>query len=361
MTTVSDIEYMAHAIRLAKLGLNHASPNPSVGCVLVKGGKVIGEGYTQLGGVPHAEVNAIQNAGASVSGCTAYVTLEPCSHQGKSPPCSLALMQAGVHRVVVAMTDPNPLVNGEGIKQLRAAGIDVDLGVLETQARGVNPGFNKRMSFGMPKLTAKLAMSLDGRSAMASGESQWITGSEARDDVQRLRARSCAIVTGIDTVINDNAVLTVRKYGDRQPLRLILDSRLRLPVDAKILQQAGDTFIAYVCDDNNRAQQLETAGAQLVQMPEDNSRVDLQAVMRWLAEHQCNEVLLECGPRLAGAMIQMQLIDEIIVYMAPILMGSNARPLLDLPLEKMSDKVQLDIGEVRAVGDDLRVTLKPAY
>jgi diaminohydroxyphosphoribosylaminopyrimidine deaminase / 5-amino-6-(5-phosphoribosylamino)uracil reductase len=361
MTTALDIEYMARALRLAHSGRNESTPNPSVGCVLVKGDKVIGEGYTQAGGVPHAEVHAIQSASEPVDGCIAYVTLEPCSHQGKSPPCSVALIEAGVSRVVVAMTDVNPLVSGQGIKQLRAAGISVDLGVLEAQARAVNPGFNKRMTCGMPRLTAKLAMSLDGRTAMASGQSQWITGPEARDDVQRLRARSCAIVSGVDTVIVDDAALTVRKFGSRQPLRMVLDSRLRLPVDAKILQQAGDTCIAYIGDDNPLAEPLQKAGAELVSMPADNGRVDLAAVMKWLAERQCNEVLLECGPRLAGAMLEQQLIDELVVYMAPILMGSNARPLFDLPLAQMSEKVQLDITEIRAVGDDWRIRIEPRY
>lgn len=352
---------MAQALRLAHGGRNDTTPNPSVGCVLVKKGRVIAEGYTQPGGVPHAEVHALQNASEPVAGCTAYVTLEPCSHQGKSPPCSLALIEAGVSRVVVAASDVNPLVGGEGIKQLRAAGITVDLGLLEAQARDVNPGFNKRMIHGIPRLTAKLAMSLDGRTAMASGESQWITGPEARDDVQRLRARSCAIVSGVDTVINDEAALTVRKFGNRQPLRLILDSTLRLPTEAKILQQAGETFIAYIGDDNNRAQRLKQAGAELVLMPADNDRVDLQAVMKWLAERQCNEVLLECGPRLAGAMLQRQLIDELVVYMAPVLMGSNARPLFNLPLDTMAETLKLHIAEVRAVGDDWRIRIEPKY
>lgn len=361
MNPVIDTQYMAQALRLALRARNDTTPNPSVGCVLVKDGRVIAEGFTQPGGVPHAEADAIANASESVEGCTAYVTLEPCSHQGKSPPCSQALLDAGVSRVVVAMIDANPLVGGEGIRQLKAEGITVEVGLLEEQARAVNPGFNQRMANGKPKVTAKLAMSLDGRSAMASGESQWITGADARDDVQRLRARSCAIVTGVDTVINDDTALTVRKFGNRQPLRLVLDSHLRLPSDAKILQQPGATWVAHIGDDKVRAKELQQQGAELVRMPSVQGRVDLEAVIRWLAERQCNEVLLECGARLAGAMLEHRLIDELVIYMAPVLMGSSARPVFDLPLDLMSDKTELNITDVRAVGQDWRFTAVPKY
>jgi len=362
MSSAQTIEYMARALQLARQGHTETTPNPSVGCILVKGHRLIGEGYTQPGGVPHAEVQAIASATESVSGATAYVTLEPCCYQGKSPACSQALIEAGISRVVIAMADPNPLVSGEGIRQLEAAGVQVESGILQEEAAALNPGFNKRMTSGLPRVTAKLAMSMDGRTAMASGDSQWITGHDARSDVQRLRSASCAIVSGVDSVIKDNSALTVREFGVRQPLRVVLDSNLRLPATASILQQPGQTCVVFVNNSASRAEMLERAGAELVPLAADNQgKVDLMACMNWLARRQCNEVLLECGARLAGEMLREQLIDEIVIYMAPVLMGSGARPLFDLPLELMSEKIGLNITDLRAVGKDWRITAVPSY
>ena len=371
-----DQRYMQRAIELAERGLYTTSPNPRVGCVLVRDGQVIGKGYHARAGLGHAEVNAIADAlakGASTKGATAYVSLEPCFHYGKTPPCCEALISAQVGRVVVAMQDPNPLVAGKGSQRLREAGITVECGVLEQQARALNPGFIKRMSVGLPWLHAKSAMSLDGRTAMASGESQWITGPAARSDVQRLRARSCAIISGVDTVIIDNASLTVRaeQLGlddaelaalvvERQPLRVVLDSTLRLPPTANILSQPGHTVVVAAAENRQAQQALEDAGAEVLVLPSDDGRVNLPALLKLLAEGQCNEVLLEAGPTLIGAFWRQQLIDQWSIYMAPTLLGSEARPLLELPLESMSQQQRLEIQAIHPVGDDWRIDCRPA-
>ncbi len=357
MSNATDIRYMSRALELARRGVGTTTPNPSVGCVLVRDDRIIGEGYTQPGGVPHGEVEALGAAG-DAKGATAYVTLEPCSHHGKSPPCAAALVAAGVARVVVALGDPNPEVAGGGITALRDAGIAVDEGVLENEARLVNPGFLQRMITGKPRIIAKLAMSLDGRTAMASGESQWITGPDARMDVQHLRARSCAIVTGVGSILDDDPAMTVRleNYAGSQPLRVVMDSRLRMPADARILAQPGNTLI---CHAQEGAPTSFAESAEVICLPDDNGRVDLAAAMLHLGERGCNEVLVECGSRLAGAFLQAGLLDEIVVYIAPSLLGSNARPLIELPLEHMADKVELDTIDVRRVGRDWRFTLQP--
>lgn len=371
-----DQRYMQRAIDLAERGLYTTSPNPRVGCVLVRNVQVIGEGYHVRAGEGHAEVNAIADAlanGFSLEGATAYVSLEPCFHFGRTPPCCEALIKAGVSRVVVGMEDPNPLVAGKGSQRLREAGISVDSGVLEQQARALNPGFIKRMSEGLPWLRAKSAMSLDGRTAMASGESQWITGAAARSDVQRLRARSCAIVSGVDTVMIDNASLTVRaeqlgiddveqaaRIAERQPLRVVLDSTMRLPTTANILSQPGHTVVVAAAENQLAQQSLEAVGAEVWVLPGDDGRVNLPALLNRLAEGQCNEVLLEAGPTLIGAFWQQQLIDEWSVYMAPTLLGSQARPLLELPLANMSQQQRLEIQSIHPVGDDWRIDLRPA-
>ena len=371
-----DQGYMERAIDLAECGLYTTSPNPRVGCVLVLDGQIIGEGYHVRAGLGHAEVNAIADArvkGLSPEGATAYVSLEPCFHFGKTPPCCEALVEAGVSRVVVGMEDPNPLVAGKGSQRLREAGISVDSGVLEQQARALNPGFIKRMSVGLPWLRAKSAMSLDGRTAMASGESQWITGPAARSDVQRLRARSCAIVSGVDTVVMDNASLTVRAeqlglddahqaalIAERQPLRVVLDSTMRLPATANILSQPGHTMVVAATENPPAQQALEAAGAEVLILPGADGRVDLLALLKQLADCQCNEVLLEAGPTLIGAFWQQQLIDEWSVYMAPTLLGSEARPLLELPLASMSQQQRLEIQSIHPVGEDWRIDLRPA-
>jgi len=364
--------YMARAIELAYRGLYSTMPNPRVGCVLVRDDAVLGEGWHVRAGEGHAEVNAIasaQAAGHELVGATAYVTLEPCSHLGKTPPCCEALINAGVGRVVAAMEDPNPLVAGRGLQALRDAGIKVESGLLNEEAQAINPGFIKRMHSGLPLLRCKLAMSLDGRTAMASGESQWITGSEARSDVQQLRARSCAVLSGIDTVISDDAALTVRAVqlnldnaediARRQPLRVVLDSNLRLPVDCNLLAQKGPVIVATANSDSGKQQALELAGAEVLCLPNDQGQVDLLAVLTVLAERQCNEVLLEAGATLAGAALQAGLIDELVVYMAPTLLGSNARPLIQLPLSSMSEQQRLEITGMVAVGHDWRITARP--
>ncbi|MEP5764881.1 MAG: bifunctional diaminohydroxyphosphoribosylaminopyrimidine deaminase/5-amino-6-(5-phosphoribosylamino)uracil reductase RibD [Halieaceae bacterium] len=356
MTTPFDTEMMARAVQLARRGRYRARPNPTVGCVLVRDGAVIGEGTTQIAGANHAEIEALQ-ACTDASGATAYVTLEPCSHQGKTGPCADALIAAGISRAVIAMRDPNPAVAGEGIAKLSAAGIAVDEGLLAGEAETVNPGFYQRMRGGRPRLRIKLAASLDGRTAMASGESQWITGPAARADVQKLRAESGAIMTGVGTVLSDNPALTVRDESldiPAQPLRVIVDSRLRTPADAAILRQPGSTLLAYTHGDG---QALSAAGAELLQLPEARGRVDLPALIGELAERQINDILVECGPRLAGALVEAGLADEIVVYMAPTLLGSNAQPLLELPLDSMAQQRRLQVKDLRQVGEDYRWTL----
>jgi diaminohydroxyphosphoribosylaminopyrimidine deaminase/5-amino-6-(5-phosphoribosylamino)uracil reductase len=369
MDTPFDTRMMARALQLARRGQYSAMPNPHVGCVLVRDGHVIGEGFTCPAGGNHAEIEALHAAG-DATGATAYVTLEPCSHQGKTGPCADALVQAGVTRVVVALTDPNPLVAGRGLEKLRAAGIAVECGLLEREAQRVIPGFIARMSRGRGRVRAKLAMSLDGRTAMASGESQWITGAAARRDVQRLRAMSCAIVTGVATVLADDCALTVRPQelglapeaaqlaGSRQPLRVVLDSRLRTPADAKVLDGGAPTLL---CHDESATVPVSVAASNALRLPLPRSDhgLDLHALMAFLAAQQCNEILVESGPRLTGALLRAGLLDELIVYMAPALLGDRARPLLELPLDHMADKVQLRWEDVRKVGADWRFTAIP--
>ncbi len=364
-----DTRIMARALQLARQGQYWAMPNPHVGCVLVKDGHVIGEGFTQPCGGNHAEIEALQAAG-DARGATAYVTLEPCSHRGKTGPCATALIDAGVSRVVAAMEDPNPEVAGSGLKALREAGIEVSCGLLEDEARQVIPGFIARMTRGRGRVRAKLAMSLDGRTAMASGESQWITGPAARADVQRLRAMSCAIVTGVGTVLADDCALSVRaeelglaqedakRACLRQPLRAVLDSRLRTPVDARVLRGQQESVLFHSRDVPIPGALVE-AQVELHALPIHNEALDLSHMLNILNTRHCNEILVESGPRLAGALLQLGLLDELIIYMAPCLMGSGARPLLDLPLQHMSDKVDLQIEDVRRVGQDWRFTVIP--
>lgn len=362
---------MARAIRLARQGLYTTDPNPRVGCVIVRDGERVGEGAHLKAGEPHAEVYALRAAGDNARGATAYVTLEPCSHHGKTPPCAEALVKAGVARVVCAMQDPNPLVAGRGLARLQTAGIETAFGLLETEARALNPGFISRMERGCPYTRLKLAASLDGRTAMQSGESQWITGSAARADVQRLRARSSVVLTGVDTVLIDNASLTVRaaelglpaadavRVAERQPLRVVVDSRLRLPVSTPMLSLPGHTLVATAQPDNSPAAiALSATGTQVLSLPGRDGRVNLAALLPWLAEHaQCNELLIECGATLAGAALGAGLVDELVLYMAPTLLGSSARPLFDLPLEQMAQQYRLQLIDTRQLGDDLRLTL----
>ncbi len=371
MSKRDDHLYMARAIALARRGLYTTDPNPRVGCVLVRDGEVVGEGWHRRAGGPHAERVAIAAAAERSRGATAYVTLEPCCHHGRTPPCTDALLKAGVSRVVAAMADPNPLVGGKGLEQLRGQGIETSVGVLEQDAQALNPGFVKRMQQGLPYVRCKLAASLDGRTAMASGESKWITSEAARRDVQLLRARSSAIMTGIGTVLADDPLMNVRLEGAelpgiepgetvRQPLRVVVDSQLRIPADARILALPGQALVA--CDDqaDGRSAALETAGVHVYICPEDGEQVDLLSLFEYLARQEINEVLLESGPTLAGAALSAGLIDELILYLAPHLMGDGARGLFHLPgLEAMQDRIALDIQDVRRVGPDIRITARP--
>lgn len=369
--SADDHRHMSRALQLAEQGLYTTDPNPRVGCVLVRDGMIVGEGAHLKAGEPHAEVHALRAAGDQAAGATAYVTLEPCSHHGRTPPCADALVKAGVGRVVAAMQDPNPLVAGQGLARIAAAGIMTDSGLLEAQARQLNPGFISRMERGRPFVRLKLASSLDGRTAMQSGESQWITGAAARADVQRLRARSSAVVTGVDTVLKDDAALTVRagelglsperaeQAAARQPLRVVLDSQLRLPTGARLLGLPGTVLIVTALEPTHpRATALTEKGVRILSLPGAGGRVDLNALMTLLAaDYQCNELLLECGATLAGAALQAGVVDELVLYMATTLLGSSARPLLDLPLEHMAQQQRLKLIDSRMLGDDLRLTL----
>lgn len=364
--------WMARAIRLAAQGRYTTHPNPRVGCVLVRGDRIVGEGFHVRAGEGHAEVNALRMAGDQAAGATAYVTLEPCSHHGKTPPCAEALVQAGVTRVVSAMVDPNPQVAGRGIKRLQAAGIEACSGLLETEAKALNPGFIKRMEQGLPYVRIKTASSLDGRTAMQSGESQWITGAAARSDVQRFRAQSSVIVTGVDSILHDDSSLTVRENElqldnaaeivQKQPLRVVLDSQLRMPLNAKILRQPGRTLIATVSHDAAKTDALIQAGAEVVQLAAVQGHVSIEALLKHLVvAEQCNELLVETGARLAGAFITAGVVDELVVYQAMTLMGSDARPMYRLPYSKMDEQIRLQLLDSRMLGDDLRLTLRPVY
>jgi diaminohydroxyphosphoribosylaminopyrimidine deaminase/5-amino-6-(5-phosphoribosylamino)uracil reductase len=367
-----DYRYMARAIRLARKGLYTTHPNPRVGCVLVNGGEIVGEGYHRQAGEPHAEPNALAAAGDKARGATAYVTLEPCCHQGRTPPCTEGLIEAGVSRVLVAMQDPNPLVAGKGAERLQEAGIEVSCGLLEQEAAALNPGFIKRMAEGLPYVRCKLAMSLDGRTAMASGESKWITGEAARRDVHRLRAQSSAVVTGIGTVLADDPSLNVRLAREdlpelpadlepHQPLRVVLDSQLQMTPEAKMLSLPGMTAVICCAErDPAKRSQLEAAGALVMRRPVGSDCLELRSVFEYLATQEINEVLLEAGPTLAGSALAAGLVDELVIYLAPHLMGHDAKGLFNLPgLEKMRDRIDLDILDVRSVGTDIRITAKP--
>lgn len=363
---------MARALALAARGLYTADPNPRVGCVIVRDGEVVGEGFHHRAGEPHAEIYALAAAGDQAQGATVYVTLEPCSHTGRTGPCAVALQAAGVARAVVAMIDPNPQVAGRGIRLLEAAGIEVAVGLMADDARALNRGFIARMATGRPFVRLKMAMSLDGRTAMGSGESQWITGPEARCQVQRLRARSSAILSGVESVIMDDSRLTVRaeqlglddaaSIASRQPLRVIVDSQLRLPLAAACLRAPGRTLVMTTSDDDDKRARLTDAGAEVQTLPADaQGRVDLPTLLEWLARHEAvNELLIETGATLAGAMISAGLIDEMQLFVAPTLLGGEARPLFALlGLTLMADQRRLKIHDIRAVGQDWRIIASP--
>jgi diaminohydroxyphosphoribosylaminopyrimidine deaminase/5-amino-6-(5-phosphoribosylamino)uracil reductase len=384
---------MARALHLAELGLNSTHPNPRVGCVVVLNGEIVGEGWHRRAGGPHAEVEALRMAGGRASGATAYVTLEPCCHHGRTPPCADALIAAGVSEVVAAMVDPNPKVAGNGLRTLEAAGIRTRHGLMAAAAETLNRGFCRRMTTGRPWVTSKLAMSLDGRTAMASGESKWITGPEARQDVQRLRARSSAILTGIETVLADDPSLTVRTAegaasgsdnpnpagagrvrGEvsvdtagaesqtgwiRQPTRIILDSRLRIPGTARLLGLPGETWVFTAFGSGLSRPDLAMPGVTVHEVPsEADGRLDISAVLNRLGQLEINELMVEAGGTLNGALLGQGVVDEWVVYLAPCILGSRGRALFDLPhLERMADRHDLRLVDTRQVGRDVRLTL----
>ena len=350
---------MARALRLAARGLCTTTPNPRVGCVIVRDGTIVGEGWHARAGEPHAEIHALRAAEDRARGATAYVSLEPCSHHGRTPPCADALMAARVERVVVAMQDPNPRVAGKGLAQLRAAGIETESGVLETEARELNIGFVSRMTRGRPWVRMKIAASLDGKTALSNGQSQWITGPDARRDGHRFRARACAVLTGFGTVRDDDPRLTVRDVEtSRQPLRIVVDSRLETPLAAKVLEGGGVLVFAAIAD-RARIAALEDRGAEVIVLPNAAGKVDLEAMLAELGRRELNEVHVEAGFKLNGSLLEAGVVDELVLYLAPCLLGDAARGLFDLPaLEDLSHRRALTIRDVRNVGNDLRVVAR---
>jgi len=357
--TSQDCEYMARALRLAERGRYTAHPNPVVGCVLVKDGAVIGEGMHEKTGEAHAEVNALQAASEEARGSTAYVTLEPCAHHGRTPPCAEALIAAGVAKVIVAMQDPSAGVSGHGLELLADAGIEIQTGLMESAAAALNRSFLKRVTQQRPLLRLKLASSIDGAIAMAGGESQWITGPEARLDVQRLRARSGAVMTGIGTVLSDDPSLNVRATefdtGGLQPIRVVLDSHLRMPLAAGMLALPGKTLIC--CSDDRNASELQKTSAEVMTFRDLEGRVDADKVLQELATRGVNEVLVEAGPELAGNLLERDLVDELVIYQAPHIMGSQTIGMVNTPSWlALSDRRVLTVTDVRRIGTDTRIT-----
>ncbi len=359
----ADHVFMARALQLARRGLYGTTPNPRVGCVLVRDGRIIGEGWHQQAGLPHAEavaLAALAAAGVTARGATAYVTLEPCSHFGRTPPCADALIGAGVARVVVAMQDPNPLVAGQGLAQLAAAGIEVGSGLLQAEAAELNIGFVSRMTRGRPWLRLKVAASLDGKTALNNGASQWITGPAARRDAHAWRARSCAVLTGIGTVRDDNPRLSVREVQTtRQPLKVVIDSRLETPPDAAVLE-GGNVLIA-AAQDGPRSAALRQRGAEIVILANAHGKVDLAALLLELGRRGINEVLAEAGTRLNGSLLGENCVDELLIYQAPLLMGDSARGMFGLAeLTELAGARHLNIIERRMVGADCRIRARLA-
>jgi diaminohydroxyphosphoribosylaminopyrimidine deaminase/5-amino-6-(5-phosphoribosylamino)uracil reductase len=354
--TAADHEFMARALRLAEHGLYTTTPNPRVGCVLVKDGAVVGEGWHQRAGEAHAEINALAAAASDARGATAYVTLEPCSHHGRTPPCADSLIAAGVARVVAAMEDPNPQVAGEGMAKLSAAGIATATGLMTAEAMELNIGFVSRMTRGRPWVRVKVATSLDGKTALNNGKSQWITGPEARQDGHRWRARACAILTGIGTVRNDDPQLTVRGVDTgRQPLRVVTDSRLEIPLAARIL--AGGNVLVFTASANpGKIAALADRGIDVAVADNGAGKVDLSSMLMELGRRGINELHVEGGLRLNGALLAEGLADELLIYQAPMLLGDKARGMFDLPeLADLAGRQKLRIVETRQVGADLRL------
>jgi len=353
-----DRSMMQRALDLAALGRCTAHPNPRVGCVIVQGDQIVGEGWHRRWGEPHAEPLALQAAGIAARGSTVYVTLEPHSYQSRTPPCTTALIDAGVRKVICATLDPNPRVHGDGVRLLREAGIIVETGLLADEAHALNAGFEKRMTTGMPRVIVKIAASLDGRVALANGESRWITGAAARADVHRLRAEVGAVLTGIDTVLADDPQLTVRDaqvdLQGKQPLRVVLDSNLRMPATARMLGEAGETLIFTSAE--GRADGGSMRATVVTVARDATNRLDLAAVLRELGQRMCNDVLVEAGPTLAGSFIASGLADELLLYLAPKLLGGDAKSMVQLPaLQKLIDAPQFRLRECVQVGDDLKL------
>jgi len=355
MFTPDDQRYMARALELAARGLYTTTPNPRVGCVIVKDGAVVGEGWHQKAGESHAEPIALQAAGDKAKGATLYVTLEPCAHHGRTPPCVDALLAVKPARIIVAMTDPNTDTAGKGIAQLKAAGIAVEVGLMETEARELNIGFVVRMTRGTPWVRMKVAASLDGRTALADGQSQWITGDAARKDGHAWRARSCAVLTGVGTVKDDDPQLTVRDVETtRQPLRVVVDSRLQTPLNARVLRPG--TLFAAAGVDAPRSVALRARGAEVMVLPNHEGKVELPALLQELARRGCNEIHVEAGHQLNGSLLQEGLVDELLIYLAPNILGDTAQGMFHLPpLAKLQDRQQVRITDVQRIGEDLRV------
>jgi diaminohydroxyphosphoribosylaminopyrimidine deaminase/5-amino-6-(5-phosphoribosylamino)uracil reductase len=352
---------MSQALRLAEQGLYSTTPNPRVGCVIVRDEQIVGSGWHEKAGRPHAEIYALADAGAAARGATAYVTLEPCSHHGRTPPCADALIAAGIARVVIAMEDPNPLVSGRGCSLLKQAGITIQTGLMQAEAYALNAGFVSRMTRKKPWVRLKIAASLDGKTALNNGASQWITGEAARQDGHRWRARSCAVMTGIGTVEFDNPQLTVRHVKtDRQPKKIVVDGRLAIPLDARILQDGEETYIftAQTGSPEKKAA-LDHLNARVMVLPNGSGAVDLQEMMAMLADMEINEVLVETGGRLNGALVAAGLVDELIIYLAPHLIGDDARGMIALPeLTDLESKRPLKIQDMRMIGQDIRLIAK---
>jgi len=359
MFSSADHACMSQALQLAEKGLFSTTPNPRVGCIIVRDDQIVGRGWHERTGQAHAEINALKQAGATAKHSMVYVTLEPCSHHGRTSPCVDALTQAGVAKVVVAMEDPNPLVAGKGCALLRQAGIEVQVGLMRAEAAALNVGFIHRMCHQQPWVRVKVAASLDGKTALNNGESQWITGEAARQDGHRWRARSCAMLTGIGTVKADDPQLTVRHVEtSRQPFRVVVDSRLEIPLDAKLLQ-GGSAIIFSAISNHEKSTTLKDLGASVIEIPDANGDVDLVKMMRRLADFEINEVLVEAGSKLNGALVQAGLVDELVMYIAPQLLGDKARGLLNLPeLTQLSQKAELKIQDLRMIGQDIRIVAK---
>jgi diaminohydroxyphosphoribosylaminopyrimidine deaminase/5-amino-6-(5-phosphoribosylamino)uracil reductase len=350
-----DHELMARALELAGRGLYTTTPNPRVGCVIERDGEIVGEGWHEAAGKPHAEVNALDQAGSRARGATAYVTLEPCSHQGRTPPCADALVRAGIARVVAAMQDPNPQVAGSGFAWLQSAGIEVRVGVMEHEARELNIGFVSRMTRGRPWVRMKIAASLDGRTALANGQSQWITGEAARRDGHEWRARACAVLTGLGTLRDDDPQLNVRLVQTpRQPLKVLIDSRLEAPAGAKLFKQ-GKTLV-YAAEQNPRGDVLRAIGAEIVVLPNARGKVELAAMLADLGKRGINELHVEAGNGLNGSMLAEGCVDELLVYVAPSVIGDSARGMFHLPeLQSLAERRRLAFVDAARIGDDLRL------